>query len=424
MASGRGLIEAHLDGPLWKMNRMRGDHGHERERSTHMEAGVQLGMRSEEERLKTFKNWSRDAPVSPAELARAGFFYLGCGDTVQCFCCDGILRHWVNGDTPLGEHERYFPTCGFVIGRDVGNVPLGSSDSVDGLLLSQLQRLTVDEQVVSGQAMYPEMESEDNRLATYHNWPTGASVQPDTLARAGFFYTGHGDNVKCFFCDGGLRNWEPGDEPWQEHAKWFPQCEYLLQSRGREYVSNVQQSYFNMSERVGGSLSSTVGSVSSEVLGEQSSVAAAAMLSPVVQAVLQMGFQHSMVESLVQSRYLLTGSHYTSVSDLVTDVLQAEEEERQAGEPRPETVERQGSSAGGKRTQDTVREKVRSDMSPEEQLRQLQEERTCKVCMDKLVSMVFIPCGHLVVCTDCAASLHHCPICRAVIRGSVRAFMS
>ncbi|KAL0158701.1 hypothetical protein M9458_046777 [Cirrhinus mrigala] len=57
-------------------------------------------------------------------------------------------------------------------------------------------------------------------------------------------------------------------------------------------------------------------------------------------------------------------------------------------------------------------------------MRQLQEERTCKVCMDKLVSMVFIPCGHLVVCTDCAASLRHCPICRAVIRGSVRAFMS
>ena len=64
------------------------------------------------------------------------------------------------------------------------------------------------------------------------------------------------------------------------------------------------------------------------------------------------------------------------------------------------------------------------DRSPEELLRQLQEERTCKVCMDKPVSIVFIPCGHLVVCSDCATSLRHCPICRASIRGSVRAFMS
>lgn len=190
MASEAGA-GAHLNSPLWKeVSRMRGNRGHERQSSVRMEAGVRLGMRSEEERLQTFHNWPRDAPVSPAELARVGFHYLGYGDTVQCFCCDGILRHWVHGDTPRGEHERHFPECGLMMGRDVGNVPLGSSDSVDGQLLSQLQRLTVDDQVLSGQAAYPEMESEDNRLSTYQNWPTGASVQPDSLARAGFFYTG------------------------------------------------------------------------------------------------------------------------------------------------------------------------------------------------------------------------------------------
>ncbi|XP_065142375.1 baculoviral IAP repeat-containing protein 7 [Paramisgurnus dabryanus] len=421
-----GEAKTHLNGPVWKVSSMKGDRGDERERSRHMEAEVRLGMGSEDERLQTFQNWPRDAPVRPADLARAGFFYLRYGDTVQCFCCNGILRYWVQGDTPMSEHKKHFPTCRFVMGRDVGNVPVGTSDSVDGQLLSQLQRMTMDEQEVSGQAAYPEMESEDNRRTSFHNWPTGASVQPDTLARAGFFYTGHGDNVKCFFCDGGLRNWEPGDDPWQEHAKWFPQCEYLLQSRGREYVSNIQQSLFNLSERVGDSPPLTAGNNTSvsEGLGGQNSEAAV-MLSPVVQAALQMGFQRSLVESLVQSRYLLTGSHYTSVTDLVTDVLQAEEEERQTAESsQPETVATQSNSSTGGRTQTTVRETVRSDLSPEEQLRRLQEERTCKVCMDKCVSVVFIPCGHLVVCTDCAASLRHCPICRAVVRGSVRAFMS
>lgn len=59
--------------------------------------------------------------------------------------------------------------------------------------------------------------------------------------------------------------------------------------------------------------------------------ASSAMLSPVVQTVLQMGFEAGVVESLVQTKYLLTGQYYTSVSELVTDVLRAEEEERQAG---------------------------------------------------------------------------------------------
>uniref|UniRef100_A0A4W5MI24 RING-type E3 ubiquitin transferase n=1 Tax=Hucho hucho TaxID=62062 RepID=A0A4W5MI24_9TELE len=207
-------------------------------------------MRGEEERLRTFENWRRDTPVTAANLARAGFYFLGPEDKVQCFCCGGVLRYWVHGDSPIVEHKRHFPTCSFVLGRAVGNIPLfvipGSpSDSVDGQLLSQLQRMTVDDQGMAGQAVYPEMELEESRLTTFHNWPTGAAVQPDVLARAGFFYTGHGDNVKCFYCDGGLRNWEPGDDPWQEHAKWFPRCDFLIQTRGRDYVSNIQDTHFH-----------------------------------------------------------------------------------------------------------------------------------------------------------------------------------
>ncbi|XP_067382509.1 baculoviral IAP repeat-containing protein 7 [Channa argus] len=390
------------------------------DRNTMLHIPEEPQMRREEARLHTFHSWPADAPVTSGELAKAGFFFLGPGDKVQCFCCGGILRCWVRGDSPAAEHKRHFPTCSFILGRAVGNIPLqfGSPDSVDGQLLSQLQRMTMDDQGTGGQAVYPEMETEDSRLTTFHNWPTEASVQPDILARAGFFYTGHGDNVKCFYCDGGLRNWEPGDDPWQEHAKWFPRCEFLIQSRGQDYISNIQDSHFHLGETVGGSQTSTGRDIGSRHDTVGGLAASSAMLSPVVQTVIQMGFEASLVESLVHTKYLLTGQYYTSVSDLVTDVLRAKEEDRQRGPQSGEPEMRQGSTA---RT--SLREKA-NNPSPEELLRQLQEERTCKVCMDKLVSMVFIPCGHLVVCGDCAASLRHCPICRAVIRGSVRAFMS
>ncbi|KAM9785352.1 baculoviral IAP repeat-containing protein 7 [Neosynchiropus ocellatus] len=375
-------------------------------------------MRREEERLRTYHGWPPDAPVTSGDLAKAGFFFLGPVDTVQCFCCGGVLRCWVHGDRPAVEHKRHFPVCSFILGRDVGNVPLqaGSSDLVDGQLLTHLQRLTIDDQGSGVQAVYPELEAEDSRLTTFHNWPTEASVQPDVLARAGFFYTGHADNVKCFYCDGGLRNWEPGDDPWQEHAKWFPRCEFLIQERGQDYISNIQDTHFHAGETGGESETPSDRDVDSrnDVVGSLG--ASSAMLSPVVQTVLQMGFEVGLVESLVQTKYLLTGQHYTSVSDLVSDVLQAEDEE-----DRSRTPQSRGNAGLTERRQ---RLSVSKDHSPEELLRQLQEERTCKVCMDKLVSIVFIPCGHLVVCGDCAASLRHCPICRAVIRGSVRAFMS
>uniref|UniRef100_A0A8C0FZY0 RING-type E3 ubiquitin transferase n=1 Tax=Chelonoidis abingdonii TaxID=106734 RepID=A0A8C0FZY0_CHEAB len=224
-------------------------------------------MRSEEKRLRTFRQWPESSPVSATDLAKAGFFFLGPGDRVQCFCCGGILRSWEAEDQPMREHQKFFPTCKFICGEDVGNqqmLPfLEILDYVDGQILSLLQRMDVEE-------------------------------------------------------------------------------------------ANV----------------------------------------------LQMGFDHSLVMSLVQSRHLLSGTCYLSVSELVLDLLQVDGEESSSAEERE------------------------PPLSTEEQLRRLQEERMCKVCMDKDVSIVFVPCGHLVVCAECAPSLRRCPICRAVIRGSVRTFMS
>ena len=51
--------------------------------------------------------------------------------------------------------------------------------------------------------------------------------------------SGFGDNVKCFYCNGGLRNWEKGDEPWHEHARWFPRCPYVVMVKGQDYVNSV-----------------------------------------------------------------------------------------------------------------------------------------------------------------------------------------
>lgn len=52
-----------------------------------------------------------------------------------------------------------------------------------------------------------------------------------------------------------------------------------------------------------------------------------------------------------------------------------------------------------------------SELSTEEKLRRLQEERLCKICMDKTISVVLIPCGHLVACEDCARAVDRCPLC-------------
>ena len=49
-------------------------------------------------------------------------------------------------------------------------------------------------------------EREIYRLSTFKRF-TNAAVDPRLLARAGFYYTGYKDRVKCFSCGATIENW-------------------------------------------------------------------------------------------------------------------------------------------------------------------------------------------------------------------------
>uniref|UniRef100_H2Z945 RING-type domain-containing protein n=1 Tax=Ciona savignyi TaxID=51511 RepID=H2Z945_CIOSA len=55
---------------------------------------------------------------------------------------------------------------------------------------------------------------------------------------------------------------------------------------------------------------------------------------------------------------------------------------------------------------------------------ELQEERKCKICLDRVSNIVFVPCGHLCCCSECADGMKKCPICRDKIREMYKTFMS
>ncbi|NWU79923.1 BIR protein, partial [Onychorhynchus coronatus] len=439
-------------------------------------------MSTEEARLRTFHSWPLTF-LSPTDLAKAGLYYLGTADKVACFTCGGQLCNWEPKDNAVSEHRRHYPNCSFV------------------------ENLTRDQP--SFNVSNVSMQTHEARVKTFINWPTRIPVQPEQLADAGFYYVGRNDDVKCFCCDGGLRCWESGDDPWIEHAKWFPRCEYLLRVKGREFVSQIQARFPHLLEQL---LSTSEPPVDENIdppiihfgPGESHPEDAIMMNTPVIKAALEMGFSRRLIKQTVQSKILATGENYKTVNDLVSDLLIAEDEkieeekEKQLEEVASDDLSliRKNRMALFQRLtcvlpilgsllsakviteleHDVIKQKTQTplqarelidtilvkgneaasifrnclrDCDPvlykdlfveknmkyiptedvsglpmEEQLRRLQEERTCKVCMDKEVSIVFIPCGHLVVCKECAPSLRKCPICRGTIKGTVRTFLS
>ncbi|KFP52191.1 Inhibitor of apoptosis protein [Cathartes aura] len=439
-------------------------------------------MSTEDARLRTFHSWPLTF-LSPTDLAKAGLYYLGTADKVACFTCGGQLSNWEPKDNAVSEHRRHFPTCPFV------------------------ENLTRDQP--SFNVSNVSMQTHEARVKTFINWPTRIPVQPEQLADAGFYYVGRNDDVKCFCCDGGLRCWESGDDPWIEHAKWFPRCEYLLRVKGGEFVSQIQARFPHLLEQLLSTSDTPVDeNIDPPIIhfepGENHSEDAIMMNTPVVKAALEMGFSRRLIKQTVQSKILATGENYKTVNDLVSDLLTAEDEKREEEKERQleevasddlslirknrmalfqrltcvlpilgsllsakviteiehdvikqktqtplqareliDTVLVKGNEAASifrnclrdcdpvlykdlfvEKNMKYVPTEDVSGLPMEEQLRRLQEERTCKVCMDKEVSIVFIPCGHLVVCKECAPSLRKCPICRGTIKGTVRTFLS
>ena len=80
-----------------------------------------------------------------------------------------------------------------------------------------------------------------DRLNTFekYGWPLQMVQTATHMAEAGFFYSGYRDSVVCFSCGGGLQQWLPTDDPFEEHARHYPYCQHLEKKKGRQYVESI-----------------------------------------------------------------------------------------------------------------------------------------------------------------------------------------
>lgn len=126
---------------------------------------------------------------------QGGVSSMGPEDVPKCWCCGPKLSRWAAGGSPVQGHCGPHPLCGQVLGQDVGStLSWGSQDHLDGQVLGQLHPLVEEEEAAGAtppaRPAFPEMGSEELRLASFQDWPLTAVVRPELLAAAGFFHTG------------------------------------------------------------------------------------------------------------------------------------------------------------------------------------------------------------------------------------------
>ena len=65
-------------------------------------------------RLISFDNWPKQMRPTPLDLAGAGFYYTGYGDSVRCFSCGIQLHDWKVKDSAMTEHKKWSPSCKYL----------------------------------------------------------------------------------------------------------------------------------------------------------------------------------------------------------------------------------------------------------------------------------------------------------------------
>nr|XP_026695044.1 baculoviral IAP repeat-containing protein 2-like isoform X2 [Ciona intestinalis] len=283
----------------------------------------------------------------------------------------------------------------------------------------------------------PHMRSESARLQTYldniRNWPSQQVLAtPQQLSKAGLFYLGERDRVKCWYCNGGLQNWNRDDDAWFEHAKWFPECEFVLQQKGPEYVHNivsmfptlrrpamprqnrslpqVTQSYANTPAPINGA--PEIIDPREELRKLKALVDEEMTSSEIVPEVIMMGFEVTQIRNAIQRNQEINKTRFTSATDLVDAIINSDPNtelpDLEEEEPAPLDVPSTSAAA----PEDTSSE-----------LRRLEKSKICRVCKKEEAAVVLLPCGHLSCCVTCSNNVKKCPVCKFSVKDTVRSYI-
>lgn len=313
-------------------------------------------------RKETFQNgWPSDKDfLSINDLVNQGFYYLGQGN---------------------GDRVQCVYCAGILSNWEPGDI-----------ISDEHKRNFPQCPLVKAPMKFSSYRDLSMRKSSFTGWPPQMRQKPDELAEAGLFYLGQGDKTRCFWCGVVISEWEAGDVPIVEHAKIAQQflghpCQWIIASKGREFLDHIVQH--------GGQAGA---SLHQDARQSQESSAIAASLAPAAQMeALQMGFDQMSIDEAVKR---LGSNKDINLETLVQAILEI-----------------QSSQASGTTTNNINVSSLSQENS------ELRNKTMCKICSRRQVSLVFMPCGHLVCCAECGQSVSACLICSLPVEKKIHVFI-
>lgn len=328
-------------------------------------------------RRRSYQNWQHVQGLpSVDELITLGFFYAGYADCVRCFFCGIGLKSWEADDSPADVHARWRPTCDYL--RLVRG-----DDFVD--------------RVAAAAA------SDGNESQNAHNLQRGGGNLPDAPERPSIRPAAQPTPREQAPV---ARNTAPqADQPRPAHANVsnqqnsaptanrLPDIRAVNDARTTGYNDQQIQEAIDAIKNMG--MESQMDTMLPEVLAN-------------------LNVNRPPGRSVPNSAGNNNQQH--SNNDLQQDNGFGDETPDAVGaNPPPGERANGGNMEGGlhERQQVLQRENAR-----------LRDMRMCQRCHVNNVGVIFLPCGHIMACTDCAPNIRRCIRCNAVIRATANVYFS
>lgn len=322
-------------------------------------------MESEQNRLDSFENFPCTF-MNVALLSQTGMYFTGENDQCACYFCEVKINRWEHGDDPVTEHSRFSLNCPLLRRRHTANIPLDAA-ALDAVLPPASYDVcgpydvhpppsvarpyfapTTVENVARQMprqshfySLFTKTSIKSHRLVTFKDWPAFLHPRPEQLAEAGFFYYNYSDHVKCYSCNLHLKDWQPNDDPWKEHAILSKDCKFMKLMKGDAYIEAARnENHMRKSTIV-----------------EKSNIS----------------------KAVYKKENKVLATPQSIVNTAVTTTTK--------------TVKQEG------------------------------DAKLCKICFEADYNTVFIPCGHIIACSECALSLTKCVICSKPLDDIIKIFI-
>lgn len=313
--------------------------------------------------------------------------------TIMAFNSDPSNQHHPLCTSPTTSYD------GMDVPDNVSRATRGSPMPTGDQNKDKVARLAREYGIVVSKPRHPQYAIKAVRIQTFKDWSPLATQSPEDMAEAGFFHPRENSgSVLCFYCGIEVKEWMEGDTAWGKHAKLSPNCVFVGNNKDREFIETERLKESDPEKyRV---RKTRERQVEAHGLNGNGSSNLDTMNNPAILSLIQNGYKETMVNQAVVYHRKRHRERSFSAKELLKIIFDIEDNKIQSDEVKTDVPV----------TLTAIVQQQSNDLF-------------CRRCSFNPVSVVFLPCGHLCTCTDCAPSIKHCILCKQLVKGTVRTYM-